>query len=36
MTKGGQQKYFYYDESGAEVELLPKSAEKKKLKPVIE
>lgn len=36
MTKGGQQKYFYYDETGAEVELLPKSAEKKKLKPVLQ
>jgi hypothetical protein len=36
ITKSGQQKYFYYDESGKEVELLPKSAEKKKLKPVME
>jgi hypothetical protein len=35
VTKSGQQKFFYYDETGKEVELLPKSAEKKNLKPVI-
>ena len=35
MTKGGKQKFFYFDESGKELELLPESAEKKKLKHVI-
>jgi hypothetical protein len=35
QTKSGKQKFFYFDENGKEVELLPESAEKKKLKPVI-
>jgi hypothetical protein len=36
VTKGGKQKFIYWDESGKEIELLPETAAKKNFKPVIE